>query len=72
MLNPARDLEYPIALGALNMSTVNVVPKKDVPAEHALDNDDVIDPPEGIESTDPRDRSEDTFDEPDDTGVEVI
>ena len=71
-MNPARDLEYPFALGVLDVSTVNVVPKKDAPAEHALDKDDAIDPPEGIKPVDPRDKPKDTFDEPDDIGVDVI
>ena len=30
MLNPARDLEYPFALGVIDMSTINVLPKKDI------------------------------------------
>jgi hypothetical protein len=53
MLNPARDLEYPFVLGILDMSTIDIVPKKDVPAEHALDKDDVIDPSEGIKARRP-------------------
>jgi hypothetical protein len=52
MLNPCRDLEYPFALGIMDMSTINVPPKKDIPAEHALDKDDVVDPPEGLKPVD--------------------
>ena len=72
MLNPCRDLEYPFALGITDMSTVNVPPKKDIPAEHALDKNAVTDPPGDINPVDPRDRPKDTLDEPDDIGVEVI
>jgi hypothetical protein len=72
MLNPARDFEYPFALGIMDMSTIDVVPKKDIPAEHALDKNDLADPPEGIKPVDPRDRPKDTLDEPDDIGVDVI
>jgi hypothetical protein len=52
MLNPCRDLEYPFALGIMDMSTINVPPKKDIPAEHALDKDDVVDPTEGLKPVD--------------------
>jgi hypothetical protein len=72
MLNPCRDLEYPFALGIMDMSTINVPPIKDIPAEHALDKDDVIDPPEGVKSVDARDKLKNTLDEPDDIGVDVI
>ena len=68
MLNPARDLEYPFI--PLDTSTVPVVPKNDIPAEHALDKDDVIDPPDGVKPVDPRDKPKDTFDEPGDIGVD--
>jgi hypothetical protein len=64
MLNPARDLDDPFALGIMDMSTINVPPKKDIPAEHALDRDDVIDPPEATKPVDPRDKPKDTLDEP--------
>jgi hypothetical protein len=37
------------------MSLVNVGPKPDIPAEHALNNDNVFDPPKGIKSVGPRD-----------------
>jgi hypothetical protein len=53
------------------MSTVNVGPKPDIPAEHALDNDVVVYPPEGIKSVGPRDRPKDTFDEPEDLNVDI-
>jgi hypothetical protein len=72
MLNRARDLEYPFALGIMDMSTIDVVPKKEIRAEHALDKDDVIDPPEGVKPVDPRDKPKDTFNVPDDIGVDVI
>jgi len=72
MLDPCRDLEYPFTLGIIDMSTINVPPQKDIPAEHALDKDDVIDPPEGIKPVDPRDKPKDSLDEPDDIGVDVI
>jgi hypothetical protein len=67
-VNPVRGLEYPFALGLLDMPKT----EEDVPREHALDEDDVIDPPEGIKRVDLRDRPKDTFDESDDLGVDVV
>jgi hypothetical protein len=69
-MNPMRDLEYPFALGAIDTSTVEIKPKKGVPAEHALEKDGVLDPLDG--RVDPRDRPKSTFDGPDDIDVDVI
>jgi hypothetical protein len=70
MLNPARDLEYPFALGIMDMSTIDVVPKKDIPAEHALDKDDVINPPDGMKPV--VDKPGDTCDKPDGHSGEFV
>jgi hypothetical protein len=72
MLDPCRDLEYPFALGIMDMPTIHVPPKKDIPAEHALDTDDGIHPSEGGKPADPPDRPKDTLAEPDEIGVHVI
>jgi hypothetical protein len=71
MPNPCRYLEYPFALGIMDMPTISVPPKKDIPAEHALDTDDGH-PPEGGKPVDPRDKPKDILEEPDDSGVDVI
>jgi hypothetical protein len=60
MLNPARDLEYPFI--PLDTSTILVGPKNDIPAEHALEKDAVIDPTEGLTPVEPRNKPKDSFD----------
>jgi hypothetical protein len=57
----------------MDMSTIEVVTKKDIPAEHALDKldkDDVIDPPDGMKPV--RDTPNDTCDKPDGHSGEFV
>jgi hypothetical protein len=46
-MNPARDLEYPFLLDPKDVASKDTV-HGDIPKEHSLDKDDVIDPPEGV------------------------
>jgi hypothetical protein len=56
--------------GIMDMSTIEVVTKKDIPAEHALDKDDVNDPAGGMKPV--RDTPNDTCDKPDGHSGEFV